>query len=68
MLGEPAVAEVERLLQSEPSARLGCYVDGRTHVVPIGYVYETSLPSRATAPSTHARDRRAGRRSSTGSV
>jgi nitroimidazol reductase NimA-like FMN-containing flavoprotein (pyridoxamine 5'-phosphate oxidase superfamily) len=39
MLGELAVNEVERLLQSEPIARIGCHVEGRTYVVPVAYVY-----------------------------
>jgi nitroimidazol reductase NimA-like FMN-containing flavoprotein (pyridoxamine 5'-phosphate oxidase superfamily) len=39
MLGELALTEVERLLQSEPIARIGCHVEGRTYVVPVAYVY-----------------------------
>lgn len=39
MLGELASAEIERLLETEWVARLGCHVSGRTYVVPITYAY-----------------------------
>lgn len=68
MLGRLAASEVERLLQSESIARVGCHMDGRTYIVPIAYALdllmarfvtqitgETTLPSHATTPSTHAR-------------
>ena len=39
MLGKLPATEVERLLQSELIARIGCHVEGRTYVVPVAYVY-----------------------------
>ena len=39
MLGELPAREIERLLETELVARIGCHVEGRTYVVPIAYVY-----------------------------
>jgi uncharacterized protein len=39
MLGELPASEVDRLLQSELIARIGCHVEGRTYVVPVTYAY-----------------------------
>jgi nitroimidazol reductase NimA-like FMN-containing flavoprotein (pyridoxamine 5'-phosphate oxidase superfamily) len=40
MLGELSAQEVEELLRSEITGRIGCHADGRTYVVPITYAYE----------------------------
>jgi nitroimidazol reductase NimA-like FMN-containing flavoprotein (pyridoxamine 5'-phosphate oxidase superfamily) len=40
MLGTLSPAEIEDLLQTEVVARLGCYAEGRTYVVPITYAYD----------------------------
>ena len=40
MLGELKREEMEALLKSELTGRIGCHADGRTYVVPITYVYE----------------------------
>ena len=40
MLGTLAPIEVERLLESEFTGRIGCHADGRTYVVPITYAYK----------------------------
>jgi nitroimidazol reductase NimA-like FMN-containing flavoprotein (pyridoxamine 5'-phosphate oxidase superfamily) len=39
MLGELPAREIERLLESECVARIGCHVAGRTYIVPVSYVY-----------------------------
>jgi len=39
MLGELPAREIERLLETELVARIGCHMAGRTYVVPISYVY-----------------------------
>jgi nitroimidazol reductase NimA-like FMN-containing flavoprotein (pyridoxamine 5'-phosphate oxidase superfamily) len=39
MLGKLAPEEIEQLLASEITGRIGCHADGRTYVVPITYVY-----------------------------
>jgi nitroimidazol reductase NimA-like FMN-containing flavoprotein (pyridoxamine 5'-phosphate oxidase superfamily) len=39
MLGELPSLEIERLLETELVARLGCHGDDRTYVVPITFVY-----------------------------
>ena len=39
MLGELPAREIERLLQGELIARIGCHVEGRTYVVPVTYAY-----------------------------
>ena len=39
MLGELPTREIERLLETELVARIGCHVAGRTYVVPVSYVY-----------------------------
>ena len=39
MLGELPAREIERLLETELVARIGCHVGGRTYVVPVSYVY-----------------------------
>ena len=39
MLGELPAREIERLLESELIARIGCHVEGRTYVVPVTYAY-----------------------------
>jgi uncharacterized protein len=40
MLGELKSEEIEELLRSEVTGRIGCHADGRTYVVPITYAYE----------------------------
>ena len=40
MLGELSAQEIEELLHSEVTGRIGCHADGRTYVVPITYAYE----------------------------
>jgi len=39
MLGKLPAREIERLLETELVARIGCHVGGRTYVVPVSYVY-----------------------------
>ena len=39
MLGELPAREIERLLETELVARIGCHAGGRTYVVPVSYVY-----------------------------
>ena len=41
MLGKLAPEEIERLLASEITGRIGCHADGRTYVVPITYAYKS---------------------------
>ena len=41
MLGRLSPEEIEHLLVSEITGRIGCHADGRTYVVPITYVYES---------------------------
>lgn len=40
MLGELSSQEIEGLLRSEVTGRIGCHSDGRTYVVPITYAYD----------------------------
>jgi nitroimidazol reductase NimA-like FMN-containing flavoprotein (pyridoxamine 5'-phosphate oxidase superfamily) len=40
MLGELSPQEIEELLRSEITGRIGCHADGRTYVVPVTYAYE----------------------------
>ena len=40
MLGELSAQEIEELLRSEMTGRIGCHADGRTYVVPITYAYQ----------------------------
>jgi hypothetical protein len=40
MLGELSAQEIEELLRSEMTGRIGCHAEGRTYVVPITYAYE----------------------------
>jgi uncharacterized protein len=39
MLGELTDQEIEELLRSEMTGRIGCHAEGRTYVVPITYAY-----------------------------
>ena len=41
MLGKLAPKEIEQLLASEITGRIGCHADGRTYVVPITYAYKS---------------------------
>lgn len=41
MLGELTPREIEDLLLSETTGRIGCHADGRTYVVPITYAYRS---------------------------
>lgn len=41
MLGTLTTVEVERLLASEFTGRIGCHADGRTYVVPVTYAYKS---------------------------
>jgi uncharacterized protein len=41
MLGKLAPEEIEQLLASEITGRIGCHADGRTYVVPITYAYRS---------------------------
>ena len=41
MLGTLTPVEIERLLASEFTGRIGCHADGRTYVVPITYAYRS---------------------------
>lgn len=40
MLGELNSKEIEDLLSSEATGRIGCHAEGRTYVVPITYAYD----------------------------
>jgi hypothetical protein len=40
MLGELSPPQIEELLSSEFTGRIGCHAEGRTYVVPITYAYE----------------------------
>ncbi|MDQ5857477.1 MAG: pyridoxamine 5'-phosphate oxidase family protein [Acidobacteriota bacterium] len=40
MLGELTPQEIEDLLRSEITGRIGCHAEGRTYVVPITYAYK----------------------------
>lgn len=40
MLGELSPEEIEEVLRSEITGRIGCHADGRTYVVPVTYAYE----------------------------
>ncbi|MEO8348129.1 MAG: pyridoxamine 5'-phosphate oxidase family protein [Acidobacteriota bacterium] len=40
MLGELTPREIEDLLRTEFTGRLGCHAEGRTYVVPITYAYK----------------------------
>ena len=40
MLGELSPQEIEELLRSEITGRIGCHADGRTYVVPVTYAYD----------------------------
>jgi uncharacterized protein len=40
MLGELNPQEIDDLLRSEVTGRIGCHAEGRTYVVPITYVFE----------------------------
>lgn len=40
MLGELTPLEIEDLLRTEFTGRLGCHAEGRTYVVPITYAYK----------------------------
>jgi nitroimidazol reductase NimA-like FMN-containing flavoprotein (pyridoxamine 5'-phosphate oxidase superfamily) len=42
MLGELSPQEIEEVLRSEITGRIGCHADGRTYVVPITYGYQRS--------------------------
>ncbi|MDQ5858161.1 MAG: pyridoxamine 5'-phosphate oxidase family protein, partial [Acidobacteriota bacterium] len=41
MLGQLSPEEIEQLLSSEITGRIGCHADGRTYVVPITYTYQS---------------------------
>jgi nitroimidazol reductase NimA-like FMN-containing flavoprotein (pyridoxamine 5'-phosphate oxidase superfamily) len=41
MLGPLTPEEVERLLSSETTGRIGCHADGLTYVVPVTYAYRS---------------------------
>lgn len=41
MLGQLTPEEIEQLLSSEITGRIGCHADGRTYVVPITYAYQS---------------------------
>lgn len=41
MLGQLTAEEIEQLLSSEITGRIGCHADGRTYVVPITYAYQS---------------------------
>lgn len=40
MLGELNAQEIEEVLATEVTGRIGCHADGRTYVVPITYAYD----------------------------
>ena len=40
MLGELSPEEIEEVLRSEITGRIGCHADGRTYVVPVTYGYQ----------------------------
>jgi nitroimidazol reductase NimA-like FMN-containing flavoprotein (pyridoxamine 5'-phosphate oxidase superfamily) len=39
MLGSLTPTQIDRLLEEQHVARIGCHADGRTYVVPVTYVY-----------------------------
>jgi nitroimidazol reductase NimA-like FMN-containing flavoprotein (pyridoxamine 5'-phosphate oxidase superfamily) len=41
MLGSLTPVEIEHLLASEFTGRIGCHADGKTYVVPITYAYQS---------------------------
>lgn len=41
MLGQLSPEEIERLLSSEITGRIGCHEDGLTYVVPVTYAYRS---------------------------
>jgi nitroimidazol reductase NimA-like FMN-containing flavoprotein (pyridoxamine 5'-phosphate oxidase superfamily) len=41
MIGELIGEEIEDLLRSQTTGRIGCHADGKTYVVPVTYVYES---------------------------
>lgn len=41
MLGQLTADEIEQLLSSEITGRIGCHADERTYVVPITYAYQS---------------------------
>jgi uncharacterized protein len=41
MIGELSSEEIEDLLKSETTGRIGCHADGKTYVVPVTYVYDS---------------------------
>ena len=41
MLGQLTPGEIEQLLSSEITGRIGCHADERTYVVPITYAYQS---------------------------
>ncbi len=43
MLGELSAQEIDELLRSEMTGRIGCHADGRTYVVPITYAYQSTF-------------------------
>jgi len=43
MLGELSSQEIEELLRTEVTGRIGCHADGRTYVVPITYAYQSEF-------------------------
>lgn len=43
MLGQLTSNEIEELLSSEITGRIGCHADGMTYVVPITYAYRTGV-------------------------
>lgn len=40
MLGELNPTQIDYLLRTEVTGRLGCHAEGRTYVIPISYVYD----------------------------
>jgi nitroimidazol reductase NimA-like FMN-containing flavoprotein (pyridoxamine 5'-phosphate oxidase superfamily) len=40
MLGKLNEEQMDYLLSSQVTGRLGCYADGRVYVVPVTYVYD----------------------------
>ena len=40
MLGELSPEEIEEVLRSEITGRIGCHAEGRTYVVPVTYAYQ----------------------------
>ncbi len=43
MLGELTAREVEELLTTEVTGRIGCHAEGRTYVVPVTYAYRSGF-------------------------